>query len=61
VAELSWNPWLVLVTMPVRSAINLGAVRLMKRRSVTLMEAIVVVVGAGVFVPGLPAWHRWAR
>jgi hypothetical protein len=58
VAELGWNPWPVLVTMPVRSATNLGAVRLMKRRSVTLMEAIVVVAGAGVFVPGLLARHR---
>jgi 5,10-methylene-tetrahydrofolate dehydrogenase/methenyl tetrahydrofolate cyclohydrolase len=58
VAELGWNPWLVLVTTPVHSATNLGAVRLMKRRSVTLMEAIMVVVGAGVFVLGLLAWHR---
>jgi hypothetical protein len=58
VAELGWNPWPVLVTMPVHSATNLGAVRLMKRRSVTLMEAIVVVAGAGVFVPGLLARHR---
>jgi hypothetical protein len=58
VAELGWNPWLVLVAMPVHSATNLGAVRLMKRRSVTLMEAIVVVAGAGVFVPGLLARHR---
>jgi hypothetical protein len=56
VAELGWNPWPVLVTM--HSATNLGAVRLMKRRSVTLMEAIVVVAGAGVFVPGLLARHR---
>ena len=57
-AELGWNRWLVLVTMPVHSAANLGALGLMKRRSVTLMEAIMVVVGAGVFVLGLLAWHR---
>ena len=28
-AELGWNRWLVLVTMPVHSAANLGALGLM--------------------------------
>jgi hypothetical protein len=55
---LGWNPWLVLVTMPAHSATNLVAVRLMRRRSVVLLEAIVVVVGAAGFGLGLLAWHR---
>jgi len=55
---LGWNPWLVLVTMPAHSALNLRAVRLIERRSVILMETIVVVVGAAAFALGLLAWHR---
>jgi hypothetical protein len=55
---LGWNPWLVLVTMPAHSATNLGAVRLMKQRSVILMETIVVVVSAVAFALGLLAWQR---
>jgi hypothetical protein len=55
---LGWNPWLVLVTMPAHSATNLVAVRLIKRRSVILMETIVVVGGAAAFALGLLAWHR---
>jgi len=55
---LGWNPWLVLVTMPAHIATNLGAVRLMKQRSVILMETIVVVVGALAFALGLLAWQR---
>jgi hypothetical protein len=55
---LGWNPWLVLVTMPAHSALNLRAVQLIKRRSVILMETIVVVVGAAAFALGLLAWHR---
>jgi hypothetical protein len=55
---LSWNPWLMLVTMPAYSATNLVAVRLMKQRSVILMETIVVVVGAVAFALGLLAWQR---
>jgi hypothetical protein len=50
--------WLVLVTMPAHSATNLAAVRLMKQRSVILMETIVVVVGAVAFALGLLAWQR---
>lgn len=55
---LSWNPSLVLVTMPAHSATNLAAVRLMKQRSVILMETVVVVVGAIAFAVGLLAWQR---
>jgi hypothetical protein len=55
---LGWNPWLVLVTMPAHSATNLAAVRLMKQRSVILMETIVVVVGGVAFALGLLAWQR---
>jgi hypothetical protein len=55
---LGWNPWLVLVTMPAHTATNLTAVRLMKQRSVILMETIVVVVGAVAFALGLLAWQR---
>jgi hypothetical protein len=55
---LGWNPLLVLVTMPAHSATNLGAVRLMKRGSVLLMETIVVVVGAAAFAFGLLVWPR---
>lgn len=55
---LGWNPWLVLVTMPAHSALNLRAVQLIKQRSVILMETIVVVVGAAAFALGLLAWHR---
>jgi hypothetical protein len=55
---LGWNPWLVLATMPAHSATNLGAARLMKQRSVILLEAIVVVVGAAAFALGLLVWHR---
>jgi hypothetical protein len=55
---LGWNPWLVLVTMPAHSATNLVAVRLMKQRSVLLMETIVALVGAAAFALGLLAWHR---
>lgn len=55
---LGWNWWLVLVTMPAHSALNLRAVQLIKRRSVLLMETIVVVVGAAAFALGLLAWHR---
>ena len=55
---LDWNPWLVLVTMPAHSALNLRAVQLIKRRSVLLMETIVMVVGAAAFALGLLAWHR---
>ncbi len=55
---LGWNPWLLLVTMPAHSATNLCAVRLMKQRSVTVLEGIVVVVGASAFALGLLAWHR---
>jgi len=48
----------VLVTMPAHSATNLVAVRLMKQRSVLLMETIVALVGAAAFALGLLAWHR---
>lgn len=55
---VGWNRWLVLVTMPAHSALNLRAVHLIKRRSVILMETIVVVVGAVAFALGLLAWQR---
>jgi hypothetical protein len=55
---LGWNPLLVLVTMPAHSSTNLVAVRLMKQRSVILMDTIVVVVGAVAFALGLLAWQR---
>jgi hypothetical protein len=56
---LGWSPWLVLVTMPAHSATNVAAVRLMKQRSVILMETIVVVVGGAVaFALGLLALQR---
>jgi hypothetical protein len=55
---LGWNPWLVFVTMPAHSAINLSAMRLVRRRSVILMEAMVVVASAACFILGLLAWHR---
>jgi hypothetical protein len=55
---LGWNPWLVLVTMPTHSATNLAAVRLIKQRSVILLETIVVLVGAAGFALGLLVWHR---
>ena len=55
---LGWNPWLVFVTMPVHSAVNLSAMRLVRRRSVILMEAMVVVVSAACFILALLAWHR---
>jgi hypothetical protein len=55
---LGWNPWLVLVTMPAHSAVNMVAMRLMRRRSVILMETIVAVVSVACFVLGLLAWHR---
>jgi hypothetical protein len=55
---LGWNPWLVLVTMPAHSATNQVAVRLIKQRSVLLMETIVVVVGAAAFALGLLASHQ---
>jgi hypothetical protein len=55
---LGWNPWLVFVTMPLHSAVNLSAMRLVRRRSVIPMEAMVVVVSAACFILALLAWHR---
>ena len=55
---LGWNPWLVLVTMPTHSAVNISAMGLMKRRAVIVMESGLAVVGAAVFTLGLVAWHR---
>ncbi len=55
---LGWNPWLMLLTMPTHSATNLCAVRLIKKRSVILMETIVVAVGATAFALGLLAWQH---
>jgi hypothetical protein len=55
---LGWNPWLVLVTMPVHSTVNLTAVGLMRRHSVNLLETFVAVVSVACFVLGLLAWHR---
>jgi hypothetical protein len=44
--------------MPTHSATNLAAVRLIKQRSVILLETIVVLVGAAGFALGLLVWHR---
>ncbi len=54
---LGWNPWLVFVTMPVHSAVNMSAVRLLRRHEVIRLEAIVAAVGAAIFTLGLLAWR----
>jgi len=48
------NPWLVLVTLPAHSLINMLTVRFAKR-SVVLSEAALAVVGAAALVGGLLA------
>ncbi|GAA2848011.1 hypothetical protein GCM10010517_05180 [Streptosporangium fragile] len=52
---LAWQPWLVLVTIPLHSAANLLAVRLM-RTSLALTEVLVAAVGAAAFALGLACW-----
>ncbi|MFF5212494.1 hypothetical protein [Streptosporangium sp. NPDC000396] len=49
---LAWQPWLVLAAVPLHSAVNLLAVRLM-RISLPLTEALVAVVGVAAFALGL--------
>ncbi|MEU5696095.1 hypothetical protein [Actinosynnema sp. NPDC020468] len=46
------NPWWVVLTAPLHSALNLGALTLV-RRSVALTEAVIATAGALVFVAGL--------
>ncbi len=51
---LAFNPWLVLLLVPVHSLMNLAAVQLAKR-SVALTEAAVAVIGTAVLVAGIVA------
>ncbi|WP_214105362.1 hypothetical protein [Acrocarpospora catenulata] len=52
---LAWQPWLVLAAMPVHTAVNLTALRLM-RVSLPLTEAMVAAVGIVAFGLGLASF-----
>ena len=54
---LAAQPWLALLTAPLHTGVNLGAVTL-QRRSLLLTEAMVVSFGALAFVAGLAALHH---
>ena len=51
---LAAQPWLALLTAPIHTGVNLGALTL-QRRSLLLTEAVVVAAGAVAFVGGLAA------
>jgi uncharacterized membrane protein len=54
---LAAQPWLALLTAPLHTGINLGAIAL-QRRSLLLMETLVVGAGAAAFAVGLIAFHH---
>jgi YhfC intramembrane metalloprotease len=54
---LAWQPLLVLATIPLHSATNFIALRLL-RRSAVLTEVVVALIGATALVAGLAAFGR---
>jgi hypothetical protein len=52
---LAWRPWLVLLTAPAHSGLNLAAVRL-GQISLPRAEGLVIGFGAFVFLLGLAVW-----
>ncbi len=54
---IAWQPLLVLATIPVHSATNFVALRLL-RRSAVLTEVVVALIGAVILIAGLAAFGR---